>query len=184
MQNAECRMKTHSDFCILHSAFCIMSSHPFDPELPRRALARYDESLLRQVAARLLRPRNQWPADELIDRAAAALDNAPVIDRRLKELPPACRALLALVGVSRQPRWRVGPLLGLLAALGHAEGLTPVLRLFEEGLLFPELPESGPPLRSFEAWAGGSGGAGLVVWSPPAVTGRCTRDDLDLPNVP
>ena len=46
----------------------------------RTALSRYDDSLLRAVAAKLFKPRSQWPTEELIDRAAEALDNAPVID--------------------------------------------------------------------------------------------------------
>jgi len=33
-------------------------------DLLRQALGRYDEPLLRQVAAKLVRTRNQWPADE------------------------------------------------------------------------------------------------------------------------
>ena len=34
----------------------------------RRTLARYEEKLLRLVATRLVKPRNQWPAADLIDR--------------------------------------------------------------------------------------------------------------------
>src|SRR5262245_47343 len=83
----------------------------------RSALARYDESLLRAVAARLFKPRSQWPADELIDRAADTLGNAPVLDRRLKDLPAAPRQLLAAVGLARRSHWPVGQLLSLLATL-------------------------------------------------------------------
>src|SRR5437867_2428254 len=104
----------------------------------RATLQRYGEALVRQVSAHLFKPRSQWPVDELIDRCVATVDNAAVIDRRLQDLAPAGRKLLALIGHSRQPRWRLGHLLELLAALGHAEGLQPVFTLFEEGLLYPD----------------------------------------------
>jgi hypothetical protein len=79
----------------------------------RETLARYCEPLLRQVAQNLLKPRNQWPVEELIERSVASLSNVALIDRRLKDLPESSRKLLAAVGLSRQPTWRVGELLGL-----------------------------------------------------------------------
>ena len=42
----------------------------------RAVLESYDDKLLRGVANRLCRPRNQWPAAELIDRAAASISAA------------------------------------------------------------------------------------------------------------
>src|SRR3954469_10493318 len=101
------------------------------------ALAGYDLTLLRAIGTRLLRARNQWPADDLRERIRDAIGNAPVIDRRLKELPPAGRKLLALIGLSRRPDWKVGQMLEMLAALGHAEGPGPIQALFDEGLLYP-----------------------------------------------
>src|SRR4051794_28989726 len=89
----------------------------------RQMLRRYDEELLRQVTARLVRPRGQWPATELIERCVTAVSNAAVIDRRCRDMEPASRRLLALIGQSRQPRWYVGNLVELLTALGHADGL-------------------------------------------------------------
>ena len=76
----------------------------------RTTLKRYDEALLRQVAHKLCKPRNQWPVDELLDRVVATFNNAAMIDRRLKELPAACRQILAVIGQSRQTRWPVGAL--------------------------------------------------------------------------
>src|SRR5262245_16877006 len=93
----------------------------------RASLARFDDSLLRAVAAKLFKPRSQWPADELIDRAVEALSNAPVIDRRLKDLPDSARHLLAAIGLSRRTEWPVGQVVALLATIGHAEGLAPIL---------------------------------------------------------
>src|SRR5258708_5319152 len=98
-------------------------------DLLQRTLAVYAEPLLRQVAAKLLKPRNQWPIEELIERSVATVANPAVVDRRLKELEPASRQMLALIGHSRQPVWSLGNLVELAIALGHADGLKPVFEL-------------------------------------------------------
>ena len=148
----------------------------------RAALARYDEPLLRAVAARLFKPRNQWPADELIDRAAETLTNPPVIDRRLKDLPPSARTLLTTIGLSGQNEWPVGQLLALLATLGHAEGLSPILTLLDGGLAIPVLSESIPLLRDWEGWLVRSRRARLIV--PRVVAERAIREGTGLPQLP
>jgi hypothetical protein len=151
----------------------------------RRTLERYDEALVRQVAARLIKPRNQWPVEELIERCVSTLGNPAVLDRRLQELEPAQRRLLALIGHSRQPRWRLGSLLEMLAALGHAEGPGPVLDLFEAGLLYPDLlAHNTPRLQSFEAWLGQGSVAGFPVFAHPDVTCRALEENLGLPELP
>ena len=61
---------------------------------------------MRAVATKLCKPRNQWPAGELIDRCLATFDNPAMLDRRLKDLEPAARQTLTLIAMSRQPRWR------------------------------------------------------------------------------
>src|SRR3954449_880929 len=99
------------------------------PTVLRQTLQRYDEPLLRRVAARLIKPRNQWPAEELIDRCAATADDVALVDRRLGELDSAGRQLIALIGHSRQPVWNMGSLIEMLIALGHEDGLAPVLAL-------------------------------------------------------
>ena len=63
----------------------------------RKTLAGYDETLLRNLATRLFKPRNQWPVDELLERCLTTLGNAAVIDRRIKELEPIQRRVLALI---------------------------------------------------------------------------------------
>ncbi len=150
----------------------------------RGILRRYDEGLLRRVATKLYRPRSQWPVEELIDRCVGTLDNAAVIDRRLNELDPVSRKLLALIGHSRQPRWKVGGLLEMLAALGHAEGLRPVLTLLEHGLLYPDLPDEGGGLKDFEQWVGQAGVTGFPVFAHPHVPARALGEDLGLPECP
>ncbi len=155
-------------------------------ELLRQALGRYDEPLLRAVAARLVRARNQWPADELIDRAAATVVNAAVIDRRLQDLDPAARQLLALIARARQPRWRLGSLVELTIALGRREEpFQPILALFENGLLYPEPAALGSArLKSFEQVLGLATGGGLAVFAHPAVVSRATDTELGLPELP
>jgi hypothetical protein len=149
----------------------------------RNALACYEEPLLRAVAARLFKPRSHWPVEELVDRAVESLNNTPVIDRRLKELPPSCRALLAAIGLSRRTEWRAGRLVELLATLGHAEGLAPILTLLDAGLAVPLLPDSTTKLRDWDAWLGSSPmHARLAV--PSLVAERASREGTGLPQLP
>ena len=147
----------------------------------RDTLSRYAEPLLRSVATRLLKPRLNPPLGELLDRSVSTLTNPPVIDRRVKDLPPAARKLMAAVGLSRQPRWKVGHLISLLAALGHADGFAPVEEALNAGLLYPELPENAPEVADFAAWLGRAGTLDAVVYAHPAVALRARGEDLELP---
>ncbi|MBA4066085.1 MAG: hypothetical protein C0501_20675 [Isosphaera sp.] len=164
-----------------------MTPAPADPEhwsaRAGAALAGYAEPLLRAVAARLVRPRANQPADELIDKAVATLANPPVVDRRLRDLPDAARALLAVVGRSGQPRWKVGHLLTLVTALGHPEGFAPVADALAAGLLFPELPPGRPPVDDFAAWFGAAGVLSAEVFAPPTVSARARGENLRLPDL-
>jgi hypothetical protein len=148
-----------------------------------RALAQYDEALLRAVSGRLFKPRNQWPVDELIVRAVETLSNPPVIDRRLKELPPSCRALLAAIGWTRRFEWPVGQLVELLSVLGYTEGLAPVLTLLDAGLFIPLGSDSPKSLRKWEDWLGVEPmRARLLV--PSGVAERALREGTGLPQLP
>jgi hypothetical protein len=149
-----------------------------------RTLRLYDEALLRQVAEKLLRPRGQWPVDELIERCQVAYENIAIIDRRLKELKPVERRLLALLGHSRQPLWRIVHLVEMGTVLGDEDGLQSVHNLLHAGLLFPELPETCKRLRSFNHWLTQSGERGPAVFSHPSVLARAIREDLGLPACP
>src|SRR5205823_3768253 len=84
---------------------------------------------------------------------------------------------------SRQPRWKAGHLITLLAALGHAEGFAPVQAALEAGLLFPELSAHAPPLDDFAAWLGRAGTLEAVCFAHPAVAGRARGEDLGLPDL-
>jgi hypothetical protein len=166
----------------------------FWSELQRYTLTSYDETLLRQVAARLVKPRNQWPIADLIERSVTAAANPVLIDRRLQELTAPARRLLALIGHSRQPFWFLGNLVELTLALGHGDGLQPVLELLEAGLLYPSLQMTrctpspngaavGRKLKSFEQWIAMPGPAGLGVFALPTVTARLLGEDLGLPDL-
>lgn len=143
----------------------------------RQTLRSYDDSLMRRVAAKLCKPRSQWPVAELIDRCIEVLVNPAVLDRRLKDLEPAGRQLLALIGQSRQPRWPVGNLVEMMAALGHADGLAPVQALLEMGLLFPIVPEKAR-VKQFDLWLGQTVMPAVEV--PTAITQRVLREPLPL----
>jgi hypothetical protein len=147
-------------------------------------LERYDEPLLRQVSAQLFRPRNQWPVEELVARNLATVGNAAAIDRRLQTLEPASRRVLALIGHSRQPRWRLGSLIEMLAVLEHGADTRPVLALLETGLLYPVLPDTVTRLRDFEHWLTLGGANGPEVFAPPEITARAIGEDLGLPACP
>src|SRR5262249_37272506 len=146
----------------------------------RQTLGQYGEPLLRRVAARLIKPRSHWPRDELVERCAAAVENAPVIDRRLPDLDAGCRALLGAIGCSRQARWTFGNLVELAITLGQADAVQTVLGLLETGFLCPLLSSS---IKSFEAWLGHAAG-GLWVFAPPLVAARARHDALALVDVP
>jgi hypothetical protein len=156
----------------------------------RNTLQRYDEALLRKVAHKLCKPRNQWPFDELLDRVLSALQNAAMIDRCLKELPPASRQILAVMGHSRQPRWTLGALIEILVMLGQSDGLPPLLALLESGLLLPLLfapgtdEEQGKPsqrskLRGFEPWLLRTEPPPMLL-AAPLVTQRALGEDLGI----
>jgi hypothetical protein len=166
------------------------NSTPWEHHL-ERTLGCYDDLLLRETAAKLLKPRGQWPAADLVQRCIGALGNAVMVDRRLGAQSLASRRLLALMGHSGQPRWKMGGLLEMLAALGHADGPAPVLALFEAGLLFPDLSDttrngstSLPParhLKSFEQWLGHGTSTSYQVFTLPFVLSRAIGEDLGIP---
>src|SRR5947209_6484262 len=126
----------------------------------------------------------------------AMLSNAAAVDRRLRSLDLAARTLLTCIGRSLQPRWKLGNLLEILAALGCAEGPQTVFRLFEAGLLFPDLlrlapamPLNGPAksasprLRSFEQWLGQASASAFAVFAHPDVMRRVRGQELGLPEL-
>jgi hypothetical protein len=148
-----------------------------------RTLACYEEPLLRQVAARLVKPRNQWPVEDLIQRGLDVIGNPAVLDRRLQDLEPACRQVLAVLGHSRQPCWNLGNLVEFLIALGHPDGLQPVFALLEAGLLYPVLPSPADRVKTFEQWLAFPGPAGLQVFAHPQVAARAVGEDFGLPDL-
>jgi hypothetical protein len=148
-----------------------------------RTLACYEEPLLRQVAGRLVKPRNQWPTEDLIRRGLDAIDNPAVLDRRLQDLEPAGRQVLALIGHSRQPCWSLGNLVEFVLALGHPDGLQPVFALLEAGLLYPVLRSPADRVKTFEQWLAFPGSTGLQVFTHPQIAARAVGEDFGLPDL-
>jgi len=147
----------------------------------RETLARYREPLLRQVAGRLVKPRGQWPAEEMIERCVSFTANPVQIDRRLKDLPVSGRQVLSLIARSRQPQWRLGNLLEMLVALGHPAELQPILDLLDHGLLCPVLPPALRFLSQFPEWLARSGQSDPAVFAHPSVAARAHSEELPLP---
>jgi hypothetical protein len=162
----------------------ITATDPIVPASIRTSFGRYSESLLRAVAGPLIRPRNQWPADEVRERTLDALGDPVLVDRTLKTLSKPARQLLRLIGMSRQSRWRVRALVDLLNALGCDEGVGPIQELLENGLLFPDLPAKGSALASFGEWLQNAAVAPLTVMAVPLAASRARSQDLGIPVPP
>lgn len=147
----------------------------------RSILERYDESLLRPVATRLCRPRNQWPVQELIDRSIATLENPAVVDRRLKDIPAPTRRVLAVLRQSGQIRWSVANLCEIGALLGMPIGHEAVVELIEAGLAFPNFgPESTSrgKVSKLNTWLAHNPLPTVLI--PFAITSRLESEDLGL----
>jgi hypothetical protein len=147
------------------------------------ALAGYSESLLREVAGRLIRPRNTWTADEVRDRLLTALADPVHIDRTLRRLTAPARKLLRLIGVSRQPRWRIRGLLDLLAGSGYEDGLAAVRELLDVGLMFPVLLPKAGLLTSFDPWLQHLTNQPLATVTLPMAAARSRGQELALPDL-
>jgi len=153
-------------------------------ERTTQALDGYTETLRRKVVATLLKPRTPIPVEEITSRILGTLTNAPVIDRRLRELPPAARWLLTVMGRTRQPCWKVGHILSILASLGSTDGLDPIRNLFDCGLLYPDRPENAGELAGFEPWLATAGILEAKLFALPMVTARAKGEDLPFPELP
>jgi len=143
------------------------------------ALQCYAEHLLRNVAQRLIRPRNQWPVDELIQRIVATTTDVPLVDRRLKELDVPGRQVMALLCHSRQPLWNLGNLVELAMSLGHDDGLRVILDLLEAGMLFPHIQQQ--KIGTFEHWLSFATPSNLVVFAHPLAMARGLSEPLPIP---
>lgn len=146
------------------------------------ALHRYSETLLRRVADNLVKARTKLDPSELIERCFAALENAALIDRRIRDLSDGPRAVLAAIARSRQPNWKAGHLITLAAALGHAEGFTTVAELLSAGLLYPA--DSALPIADFDSWFAASGGLHASCSVPQSVANRAAASPLPVPALP
>lgn len=147
----------------------------------RAALAQYTEGLQRSVGEALLKSRTKLTPARLRDEVAALPQNPVHIDRRVKGLSPAARALLALMDLGRATTWPLGSVVELAAAVAPAEGMPLVFSLLEAGFLYPDLPADGVKIRSFEEWLGRAhGNVPLRVWVHPQFAARAAGkwDDI------
>jgi hypothetical protein len=153
-------------------------------ERVRTALESYDQELLRQVAAKLARPRNQWPVEELIERCLQTLANPVVVDRRLAELGPQQKRLLAFIARSRRPVWRLGSLLEFLAATSANPDPNEVLPLLEMGFLYPDASSAPQRLKSFDQWLVSGTGGEYRLFTHPGILKRALEGELGLAKCP
>lgn len=162
------------------------------PEIVGLTLGRYEEKLLREIVQRFLRPRNQWPVEELIERTVEAFDNTVLVNRRLKELEESQRVLLAALAQSRQCKWKLGQLIEIAMTLGQEDGLSVVFELLRQAFLLPDVvnlsqkqnlpkPCKNPYIKSFEQWVGFPGPEGLAIFLPPPISQRSLAFPLSLP---
>jgi hypothetical protein len=111
------------------------------------------------------------------------LENVAAVDRRLGETDVAGHALLAVLAHTYRPHWRLGSLLAVITALGHENGIEPVIALCRHGLLFPDLPEGISDLRNLEQWFQQGSAAETSVFTTPLVAGRADQAKLTLPTL-
>ncbi len=147
----------------------------------RETLARYSEELFRAVTSQHVKAKIGQAIDDLVDKVAETQTNPPVIDRRIRELSPASQSLIRLIGLTRLPDWKVGHLIALSAAAGHAEGFTPVDELLKTCLIFPGDSDRSP-IADFTAWLGRAGTLSAPIFVHPAVLTRARG--LSLPPAP
>ncbi|MFO0938529.1 MAG: helicase-associated domain-containing protein [Gemmataceae bacterium] len=146
-----------------------------DPRLP---LGLYSEPRLRQVADSLVKPRTKLDPEELIERCLQTLDNAAVIDRRIRDLPIGPRLVLTAIARSHQPVWKAGHLVTLAAAFGHPDGFIPVETLLRAGLIYPLNPVL--PVPDFDAWFAAAGGLHAPCFVPSSILIRAASTALEL----
>ena len=149
---------------------------------PRQSLVKYSESLLRSVADSLVKPRTKFEVEELIDRFVATLDNAAVIDRRIRDLPVGPRMVIEAVARSRQTIWKTGHLVTLAAAFGHPDGFKPVEVLLKSGLIYPLDPAL--PIADFDVWFAAAGGLHSSCFIPTSVAIRAASAPLEVVSLP
>ena len=158
-----------------------------DLHLTGAILGRYEPALLERVVVGLVKPRGSLETDELVPRALDFLADPVKLTRRLQVLEkadPAARGMLALAGHMRRDFFPVSDLLQAHLALGHRDGLAPLLALMETGLVSPDLvntPGQPQSLEDFTAWLTLSPGERLVLHCPQAVRARAIPHPLGLP---
>ncbi|MEZ6142697.1 MAG: helicase-associated domain-containing protein [Zavarzinella sp.] len=144
-------------------------------------LGAYREDLLRTVAQKLIKPRSLWPVEELIARCKETLNNPPMLDRRLKELPPHAQELLAFLARFRSNNWGTYQLIRLSQLLFEEQSLETAIILLDHGLLLPLVQQQVVPVASWKTLLE-SPAHQIQLWLPPPVRDRAIR--MPAPNLP
>ena len=106
-------------------------------------LEAYDSQAVRTLATSLLQGRNAETVDVLRKRIADALANAPLVDRRLRELPVAGQHLLQVLAINGRPDWPLSALSAMAAAVAPSDDGNVLQVLIEHGFLLPAEQLSG-----------------------------------------
>jgi hypothetical protein len=114
-----------------------MTAHPDNGWAERldKTLDSYDVAALRTIAERLCSIAIRLPAETLRQQIATALRNAPLIDRRLRELAPAAQQLLQMLARYGRCDWDLASLTILVGVLGA--GIDILQTLADLGFLMP-----------------------------------------------
>ena len=150
----------------------------------------YAEGLLRIIAGNALKARQKLPVAELREKLLTWHSNPPQIDRRLKELTPSARTLLALMHIGKRAQWRIGTMLELVSCLhGQSadslavDGLKVVEELFLQGMIVPVANPDRKKLNSFEEWLGQGVPDQYRVWIAPEIMARAAGVFETLPEL-
>lgn len=145
---------------------------------------------MRTVAGNALKVRQKLPVAEIREQLLTWHSNPPQIDRRLKELTPTARTLLALMHVGKRAQWRIGTLLELVSCLNGqgadtlaVDGLKVVEELFLQGMIVPLANQDRKKLNSFEEWLGQGVTQNYKVWIAPEIMARAAGDWAMLPEL-
>ncbi|CAN5620380.1 hypothetical protein BH11PLA2_BH11PLA2_19480 [soil metagenome] len=153
----------------------MLSTTDIEVERLTAALDHYQDDLLRRVAGKLFRPRINQPREEILEKLIATYGNPPVLDRCLLGLPPEARQLLALIGRTRQPHWRVSDLLALLSSFPVADAFNVIDSLLKSGLIVAEAEET---IHEFSVWYVANPNENAVIL-PATVSNRAATLPLE-----
>ncbi|HMP15714.1 MAG TPA: hypothetical protein PKD72_01720, partial [Gemmatales bacterium] len=155
-----------------------------------RAWDGYAEPLLRQISAKVMKPRQKLPLAELKQKLLHWHDNPPLVDRRLRELSLPARTLLAIPYLGKRTLWRLGTLLEVVSSFSQqdscdlpTDNLKVIEELFLYGMIIPVAQAERSKLKSFEDWLGQGQPEQYRVWVAPKLLARAAHVYDSLPEL-